>query len=162
MTAPLPKPPQGKEWHYDHETKEWSIVEKHTIENNRSPTEAHSSLFASPYSDSSADSALFGSTDAADNANLENGTDADDDLLATDVDYVEHKVLPSDTFQGICIAYNISASKLRQTNCFSGEVRERETFFRSVKATSPARISAQGLACIRLSPFAVRGAKPFQ
>lgn len=37
------------------------------------------------------------------------------------VDYVEHVILPTDTFQGICLAYKITASKLRRANHFSGE-----------------------------------------
>lgn len=36
------------------------------------------------------------------------------------VDYVEHVVLPSDTLQGLCLAYKISATRLRQVNHFSG------------------------------------------
>mmetsp|Transcript_2876 Transcript_2876/g.7897 ORF Transcript_2876/g.7897 Transcript_2876/m.7897 type:complete len:427 (+) Transcript_2876:114-1394(+) len=36
------------------------------------------------------------------------------------VDYVEHVCLPTDTMQGICIAYNVSASQLRRANHFSG------------------------------------------
>lgn len=37
------------------------------------------------------------------------------------VDYVEHVILPSDTLQGICIAYKINATRLRQANHFSGQ-----------------------------------------
>jgi LysM repeat protein len=36
------------------------------------------------------------------------------------VDYVEHVVLPTDTLQGICIAYKVSATHLRRANHFSG------------------------------------------
>jgi LysM repeat protein len=36
------------------------------------------------------------------------------------VDYVEHIVLPTDTLQGICIAYKVSASSLRRANHFTG------------------------------------------
>jgi LysM repeat protein len=36
------------------------------------------------------------------------------------VDYVEHVCLPTDTLQGICIAYKVSASQLRRANHFSG------------------------------------------
>ena len=36
------------------------------------------------------------------------------------VDYVEHVILPTDTLQGICIAYKISMTRLRQANHFSG------------------------------------------
>jgi LysM repeat protein len=36
------------------------------------------------------------------------------------VDYVEHVVLPSDTLQGICLAYKINSQRLKQANHFSG------------------------------------------
>lgn len=36
------------------------------------------------------------------------------------VDYVEHVVLPTDTLQGLCLAYKITATRLRQANHFSG------------------------------------------
>ena len=36
------------------------------------------------------------------------------------VDYVEHVVLPTDTLQGVCLAYKISTTRLRQANHFSG------------------------------------------
>jgi LysM repeat protein len=36
------------------------------------------------------------------------------------VDYVEHIVQPTDTLQGICIAYHVSASSLRRANHFTG------------------------------------------
>jgi hypothetical protein len=35
------------------------------------------------------------------------------------VDYVEHIVLPTDTLQGICLAYKCSAMNLRRANGFS-------------------------------------------
>ena len=36
------------------------------------------------------------------------------------VDYVEHVIVPTDTLQGICLAYKISSTRLRQANHFSG------------------------------------------
>jgi LysM repeat protein len=36
------------------------------------------------------------------------------------VDYVEHVVLPTDTLQGICLAYKISSTQLKMANHFSG------------------------------------------
>ncbi|KAL3925359.1 MAG: hypothetical protein SGILL_000468 [Bacillariaceae sp.] len=36
------------------------------------------------------------------------------------VDYIEHVVLPTDTLQGICIAYKVSATHLRRANHFTG------------------------------------------
>jgi len=38
------------------------------------------------------------------------------------VDYVEHVVLPTDTLQGICIAYKVSVPNLRRANHFSGQL----------------------------------------
>ena len=37
------------------------------------------------------------------------------------VDYVEHVLLPSDTLQGIYLAYKLSASRLKRANHFSGD-----------------------------------------
>ena len=37
------------------------------------------------------------------------------------VDYLEHVVLPTDTLQGICLAYKVSASRLKRANHFTGE-----------------------------------------
>jgi len=36
------------------------------------------------------------------------------------IDYVEHVILPTDTLQGLCLAYKISTTRLRQANHFSG------------------------------------------
>lgn len=36
------------------------------------------------------------------------------------VDYLEHVILPTDTLQGICLAYKISSTRLKQANHFSG------------------------------------------
>jgi hypothetical protein len=36
------------------------------------------------------------------------------------VDYVEHIVLPTDTLEGVCLAYKVRASSLRRANHFSG------------------------------------------
>jgi LysM repeat protein len=38
------------------------------------------------------------------------------------VDYVEHIVLPTDTLQGICIAYKVSVANLRRANHFTGQL----------------------------------------
>jgi LysM repeat protein len=36
------------------------------------------------------------------------------------VDYYEHVILPTDTLQGICLAYKVSSTRLKQANHFSG------------------------------------------
>ena len=42
------------------------------------------------------------------------------DGQTTDMMYYEHKVQPTDTFQGICLKYKITPTELRRQNCFSG------------------------------------------
>lgn len=37
------------------------------------------------------------------------------------IDYIEHEVQPTDTLKGLCLAYNISAVRLRQANLLSGD-----------------------------------------
>ena len=37
-------------------------------------------------------------------------------------DFIEHTVLPTDTFGGVCLAYNISAARLRQANLLSRDI----------------------------------------
>lgn len=37
------------------------------------------------------------------------------------VDYVEHIVLPTDTLQGLCLTYKLSASRLKRANHFTGD-----------------------------------------
>jgi hypothetical protein len=50
----------------------------------------------------------------------ENGDRARAALGVLGVDYMEHVILPSDTLQGICLAYKTSGTSLRQVNQFSG------------------------------------------
>ena len=38
------------------------------------------------------------------------------------VDYIEHTVLSTDTFKGLCLTYGISATRLRQANLLSGDI----------------------------------------
>jgi hypothetical protein len=37
------------------------------------------------------------------------------------IDYIEHKVQPDDTLQGICLLYNVELFRLKQANLLSGE-----------------------------------------
>mmetsp|Transcript_12172 Transcript_12172/g.20185 ORF Transcript_12172/g.20185 Transcript_12172/m.20185 type:complete len:192 (-) Transcript_12172:110-685(-) len=42
-----------------------------------------------------------------------------DESNATD-EFIEHKITPTDTFQGICLRYKVTPTELRQANRFSG------------------------------------------
>jgi len=109
VLSPLPDPPKGMIWNKDEATGEWSIIEKQkAVDKSRLD-------------------------DNNNNNNDDDDDDNDDDeweLLDSEgnksktkkveVSYVEHLVLPTDTFEGICLNYKISPIKLRQVNKFSG------------------------------------------
>jgi len=97
----LPPPPAGTEWRRDPSTKNWELV------NEESKTEEWEVIgkgggSSSRCSDSASPEVKSLST-------------------AGQTDYVEHVVLPTDTLQGICIAYRVTATRLRQINGFSGQ-----------------------------------------
>jgi len=54
------------------------------------------------------------------NSTVESNEEAVPAAPVLGVDYLEHVVLLTDTFQGICLAYRITSTKLRQANRFSG------------------------------------------
>ena len=113
--------PKHMKWHQDPATREWSLVEK----------DANKMTTSTPISTPISTSALVEHVDTA--IPVENMNDDKKDIqkiqnlnlnlkqnAVKGVDYLEHKVQPTDTFQGICLTYGITATKLRQTNMFSG------------------------------------------
>jgi len=126
ILQPLPDPPKGMIWKKDEMTGEWSIVEKENT--SKIPLNNNDTI----------------KTSYIDKSKLDNGEDDEWELLDVDengssnhkvtkktgdespppkyeeVNYVEHLVLPTDTFEGICLNYKISPTKLRQANRFSG------------------------------------------
>jgi LysM repeat protein len=128
VTAPTPNyrnmtlphdPPAGWEWSQNATTREWTLREK----------EVHAVALA--------DEAVTDNTDPG-HAVLDVATIPlahAEPIGVVDVVVVEphndpspqkknlrhrHVVTESDTFQGICLRYKISATQLRQANCFSG------------------------------------------
>lgn len=111
LRNPLPPPPRGQVWHHNKETREWKLVQKQEQEDPllRQPAAAAE---ASPGSSGEllADDKKTALLELRDNENGE----------AESTVILDHIVLPTDTFSGICLKYGISATKLRQANCFSG------------------------------------------
>jgi len=129
--------PKGMVWHQDKVSKEWSLIEKDT-EKARLGDGIASTNEASLSSSSELKKRSF----LKKKISFKKRIDVDvavpiadipiADKIAQDklkhikkdavkgVDYVEHLIQPSDTFQGLCLTYNISATKLRQVNMFSG------------------------------------------
>lgn len=117
----LPLPPDGRVWHQDAATKEWrlddamddwEVLSATKVGSVRSIQSSSSTTLSVPFKLQRTHSSS--TIDSADNALGPSGKGV------LGVDYVEHVVLPSDTLQGICIAYKISPTRLRQANCFSG------------------------------------------
>lgn len=106
-------PPAGWEWSHDATTREWTLRE----------TEVHAVALAAAAEQLHADT-------AAGHARLDEATIPLAHAEPIGVVVVEqhdqphlrhrHVVTESDTFQGICLRYKISATQLRQANCFSG------------------------------------------
>jgi hypothetical protein len=103
-------PPAGWEWSQNAMTREWTLREK---EVHAVPAETAAVAVAD--------------TDDADRVLLDDATiplaHAEpigvDDPPPKNLRH-RHVVTESDTFQGICLRYKISATQLRQANCFSG------------------------------------------
>jgi hypothetical protein len=81
------KPPKGKEWFHDEDTKEWRLVDEQEVV-------------------------------VVVDAVIVND---DYDLLNPNTGVLEHKIQPTDTFQGLCLRYKVTPTELRQANGgFSG------------------------------------------
>mmetsp|Transcript_39165 Transcript_39165/g.91246 ORF Transcript_39165/g.91246 Transcript_39165/m.91246 type:complete len:220 (-) Transcript_39165:265-924(-) len=112
---PLPATPQGMEWNLDPKTKNWSLRPSKDVGWGASDGETsrdHEWEVISKTVSLGVESALGVESVASATSTSSIGDSAKA--------YVEHFVLPTDTLQGICITYKISATKLRQINSFSG------------------------------------------
>ena len=90
-------PPKGKTWNKDDATNEWHLVDKNTQQKQHDDVatavvvESDEPLTCSPFLKKDA---------------------------VKGIHYLEHEIQPTDTFQGICLAYKITATKLRQVKYF--------------------------------------------
>jgi hypothetical protein len=94
----LPQPPRGQHWVQDLDNREWYLTEITTID---------------PENLQEAQVVMVGDeTVVVQEATVEEEPQPG---------YLEHKILPVDTFQGICLRYRITPSELRRANGgFSG------------------------------------------
>lgn len=96
---PLPPPPKGMVWQHNDATGEWKVVNACDVSTNKQVelgTEKNMSLG-------------------------DRGEGKELDIMSVNEEVnVEHVVLPTDTFQGLCLKYQVSATRLRQANMFSG------------------------------------------
>ena len=101
----LPKLPNGSFWVHDETTGDWKVQKKNSESTTALKVDREVLSHKKPVAKNG--DTLSSST-----------TETKEATLA--IDYVEHTVLPSDTFQGLCLRYRITATQLRQANGFSG------------------------------------------
>lgn len=100
------KAPKGKRWNYDPGTKQWSLVAAEKPA-NPSPVAVNAVVVAED------------ETENHKGATVTTAAIIDKDPSSP---YLEHRIEPSDTFQGICLRYKITPLELRRANgSFTGE-----------------------------------------
>jgi LysM repeat protein len=141
LRSPLPKPPDGMAWQQEGETKEWRLaaIEPELAEESGSNNDDEWEMLSDKVSVHSGGLYIAKSgsvrsiTDESyslpykiQRTHSSSTIDSNDNTLGPSgkgvlgVDYVEHVILPTDTLQGICLAYKINSTRLRQANHFSG------------------------------------------
>jgi len=103
ILIPLPSPPKGKTWKKNENSKEWKLIDE-TEEPISEKKKSQIKVLQEQHKEYDFDGKV---------SKLKEG-------YSDDHDFVEHVVLPSDTFQGLCINYKITSYQLRQANMFSG------------------------------------------
>jgi UBA-like domain len=105
----LGQPPAGMEWTHDPATRAWTLREREVV--------------AVPVTAGEENGIVV----VEDDCGLQDGCDTTSIPLAHTLPIVEpsltrhhHIVSADDTFAGICLKYKITATQLRQANCFSG------------------------------------------
>ena len=109
ISRPLPDPPKGMIWQRDEETRVFSLQ-------NEKESSSLSAKEKSPCKWEIIDKASLICEEGQDKWTVTSDTGDQENNAG----YFEHVVLPSDTLEGICLQYKISATKLRQVNHFSG------------------------------------------
>lgn len=112
LNKPFPPNPDNMKWHCNRKTRDW-FPKKKGGENARDAT-----VYCADQQNMTVIRTMSSSTLDSDDSYLRIKDDVS--YNQNDIELVEHIVLPSDTLQGICIQYRISATKLRQINIFSG------------------------------------------
>lgn len=103
LSAPLPDPPKGQIWMQNKGTKEWSLVP----------------VANATVCEATDDSGVGGEENAA-CATAVAVAYPHQTSAATSVGIRYHEVLPTDTFQGICLRYKITPTELRRANRMLG------------------------------------------
>jgi len=113
IKGPLPPPPKGQEWVKDADTREWKLLSVASVTNDGDiVAEAHPTT-----DDVSNDNNLVCTAVPVREAE---GTSANTNTSSVIPGVRYHEVLPTDTFQGICLRYKVTPTELRQANRLMG------------------------------------------
>eukprot|EP00543_Licmophora_paradoxa_P005315 CAMPEP_0202454440 /NCGR_PEP_ID=MMETSP1360-20130828/12172_1 /ASSEMBLY_ACC=CAM_ASM_000848 /TAXON_ID=515479 /ORGANISM="Licmophora paradoxa, Strain CCMP2313" /LENGTH=283 /DNA_ID=CAMNT_0049073755 /DNA_START=46 /DNA_END=897 /DNA_ORIENTATION=+ len=117
LRKPLPPPPKGHAWHYNHHNREWKVFPQHLLppltpllnkQNQQQQLEQQLEQERQQ-------------TEKDDLSEQEQEEQKQQDPPPLDPSkYYRHTVHHTDTFQGICLRYGIKPTQLRQLNHFSG------------------------------------------
>ena len=119
ISKPLPDPPKGMIW-VQEETREWKLMSVTTATSSNVDDEVALAQPTTQGEDNNADGECVGDDNnnvvtaipvAEVEASLNNNTPT---IIDNGIQY--HEVLPTYTFQGICLRYKLSPTELRQAN----------------------------------------------
>ena len=106
LKEPLPSPPKGQTWVQDVQTREWKVVPVAVEQDDSSPP----AVVARP-----AD-ANYDGDDATAVVAAPVSVEAIPVIVEATATVRYHDVLPTDTFQGICLRYKVTPTELRRAN----------------------------------------------
>jgi len=120
LHRPLPKPPQGMEWRLVVTTSAKDDEEAKDCREGGGSSSSEREWKLVPIGYRHEDKKEEKEDEGRNRGIQEETAGAAASVTATKPLFVEHKVLPTDTLQGLCLKYKISVVKLRQANGFSG------------------------------------------
>ena len=110
LKEPLPSPPKGQTWVQDVQTREWKVVPVLAVEDDSSS----SPVVARPADANDEDDVATALTTTA--VAVEAIPVIVEATATSEGGVRYHDVLPTDTFQGICLRYKVTPTELRRAN----------------------------------------------
>jgi len=113
LKEPLPSPPKGQTWVQDVQTREWKVVPVAVEQDDSSPPAVVARPADANYDGDDATAVVAAPVSVEAIPVIVEATDSSGGLEGG-VRY--HDVLPTDTFQGICLRYKVTPTELRRAN----------------------------------------------
>eukprot|EP00571_Detonula_confervacea_P011603 CAMPEP_0172307166 /NCGR_PEP_ID=MMETSP1058-20130122/8078_1 /TAXON_ID=83371 /ORGANISM="Detonula confervacea, Strain CCMP 353" /LENGTH=225 /DNA_ID=CAMNT_0013019255 /DNA_START=63 /DNA_END=740 /DNA_ORIENTATION=- len=113
LSKPLPDPPKGQMWVQDESSREWKLLPVVTATADAVAVAHRSKTDGTEVADASGNVVCTAAPVA-----VEYATPIKQNDTAAGIRY--HDVLPTDTFQGICLRYKVTPTELRRANNLLG------------------------------------------